>query len=1443
MISNPNRHPVIRFFISSTFSDMERERDILRVIFQELKPKYKEKGWQLDVVDLRWGINHLEGLDNKTMSICLGEIEHCQTVSPRPNFIMLVGEYFGWLPLPEEIKFSEMDRMSLSSSQIALFKEWYVRDDNYLDEPRYVLKGREGKYIDNTVFHEEVEKPLSKALFPITRGLSATQQEIMKGMESEDAQDHVIAYVRTLKKAPTSYSSSGFRETISQTLLRRIVKKQLGNHHYIAPTFNFSDYSFGKEDRALYDSFKKHITEVIEKEIEASVKKPLDYEVSEHFEHADALANEFVGRDDEIKQILEYVNNSEADTALWIKGPAGVGKSALVSKIAAINGYNKTTIIFCGLTEKSSSPSEIEKTIHERVRPLTSYKGRTKDGKIIPLDHGFPWLTVSSPARHLFIIDNAGGIKDAYLQNIFPRGEKGVYAPGIKVIFTSTEGDSFYPGGYIKEMPIRELGLADSQKVIAGSLSAHGRKISESQKQELSHQLEDAKRTGWYLKLLSQSLSSIRSWESLPVYPKDTIGLSDELIRKIVADDDKYGYGAAPIVLSAFSMDRIGLNDEEILGLLLSDSTFWNKLSRSSFHTLTDKSVPPIVWARLYARIKPFLINTYNKYGSFYTLSSKELRNDISKALIKTNKGAELLYRCWEYYKDNAHNTHLASQTLYAGYKTLVAYLSLCGRNEEFYRVLSRIIETSFLNLEFISVAYSIDRNDTLAILDKVLSEILSDDTAGLIPKWSFTLSKVRKKLGNLSAVYSPEATLLALGVLPGCYSSRIVPNQFAFMSWHSAIIDTLSSPTYLSRLTSDGKSVVIVKPDNGRTLVYSYTIGKTGQIEQLLFDIKEKATSVDINDDANTICVCGQKKAYFYVGGQVYECEYSADDTNVSTNGETILLAKENEIIVFKDLKSIIHKATQQGGRLSQDGKWAWAFTDETDLSRFSTAPHVEEMSFTFAGDASDFGVEKKIVACSEHYCILSAFGGVRYSDRGYILHYDENTGNLQMRKFPLFVHDRPGRVWINDTEDKMLVYERANLLLWELHPIMFVACVEIDFIIDVTPDFTLLLSQKGQIISLQELLRANRFLAYAEVGVNAINYSEQNDSFIVSVGKNNNEEFYPQYHSIIKSDGRWTMRHHIMTKCEFISASAISNKGDIYAICKCDDGNSIEIRDIVDNSIIGTTKELPFPCTAIRFTDDDQHIVAAIGYYADELSLLMPEEYHYYMFDRTGGTELDVKSESSMPISYWIWSVGTNFIVTENLEIIDTSDGSIIELKDDLNHISFPWTLFREWHFFGHMLMRGPISAEEYQHHSNSVSAPCLVVVGATIYYSTEDNVIEFNPKTKERVSWGINEKVVCASNKGLYTIDKEDTLYYRDFNSKKPVLIEHDVQYAAVSPDNEMLYVSLKNGVLLFKKNNELLGVAFLGSSYDMHVTKNGLVGSNREGELFYFDASKL
>ena len=49
---------------------MELERNFLQEVFDELIPIYKEKGWQIEIVDLRWGISEEAGLDNRTMRIC-----------------------------------------------------------------------------------------------------------------------------------------------------------------------------------------------------------------------------------------------------------------------------------------------------------------------------------------------------------------------------------------------------------------------------------------------------------------------------------------------------------------------------------------------------------------------------------------------------------------------------------------------------------------------------------------------------------------------------------------------------------------------------------------------------------------------------------------------------------------------------------------------------------------------------------------------------------------------------------------------------------------------------------------------------------------------------------------------------------------------------------------------------------------------------------------------------------------------------------------------------------------------------------------------------------------------------------------------------------------------------------------------------------------------------
>jgi hypothetical protein len=91
-LSGKNR--VIRVFISSTFRDMMRERDLLvKEVFPELRCKCAKRFVTFTEVALRWGIAEEQSTRKETLKLCLDEIRAC-----RPFFIGLLGERYGWVP-------------------------------------------------------------------------------------------------------------------------------------------------------------------------------------------------------------------------------------------------------------------------------------------------------------------------------------------------------------------------------------------------------------------------------------------------------------------------------------------------------------------------------------------------------------------------------------------------------------------------------------------------------------------------------------------------------------------------------------------------------------------------------------------------------------------------------------------------------------------------------------------------------------------------------------------------------------------------------------------------------------------------------------------------------------------------------------------------------------------------------------------------------------------------------------------------------------------------------------------------------------------------------------------------------------------------------------------------------------------------------------------------
>ena len=124
----PIQNKTFRVFISSTFADMRTERRILQEkVFPKLKKLCESKGFVFQAIDLRWGINDDNQLNQKTLDICLNEISRCQELSPKPNFIALVGDRYGWQPTPPKIPASEMN-LILSKANVEdtiLINEWY----------------------------------------------------------------------------------------------------------------------------------------------------------------------------------------------------------------------------------------------------------------------------------------------------------------------------------------------------------------------------------------------------------------------------------------------------------------------------------------------------------------------------------------------------------------------------------------------------------------------------------------------------------------------------------------------------------------------------------------------------------------------------------------------------------------------------------------------------------------------------------------------------------------------------------------------------------------------------------------------------------------------------------------------------------------------------------------------------------------------------------------------------------------------------------------------------------------------------------------------------------------------------------------------------------------------------------------------------------------------
>ncbi|EJM34331.1 hypothetical protein PMI26_05819 [Pseudomonas sp. GM33] len=209
----------IRVFLSSTFKDMQVERDyLLKHVFPEVRERCTERGVGFTEIDLRWGVTEEEAKNGTTIAICLSEIDRCRGFPP--FFIGFLGERYGWVPSREDLAcYLERRDLNEYAAEIEMALESGISVTEL--EFQYALQGQRQDQIEALFYLRSPE--LTQALFQ--------QSEAKQKSDFYDAADgRMDALKQRLRKSPLleidNYASiEVFGESIKDQLLAELARR------------------------------------------------------------------------------------------------------------------------------------------------------------------------------------------------------------------------------------------------------------------------------------------------------------------------------------------------------------------------------------------------------------------------------------------------------------------------------------------------------------------------------------------------------------------------------------------------------------------------------------------------------------------------------------------------------------------------------------------------------------------------------------------------------------------------------------------------------------------------------------------------------------------------------------------------------------------------------------------------------------------------------------------------------------------------------------------------------------------------------------------------------------------------------------------------------------------------------------------------------------------
>lgn len=676
---------LIRLFVSSTFSDFQRERDLLqRRVYPALRALCAAQGFAFQLIDYRWGISEQAGQNQRALPLIFEEIARCQALSPELNFLLLMGDRYGSFLLPSTIPADEHIQIAaqLDHADLKLLQRWFRRDENAVDGHYVLLRPSD---VDQDLGYASA-KSLRQMLADASSlaGLvgpeavkytgSITHQEIHQGLLSQRDPSPVLALLRIFTRQLSGPLADAFSESDprAQIQLRRLkgeIEGKLGDR--------ILRYTAGWHDDKLEldeDAFVSAVTDELRSRLEtimvarsAGNRRAIgQVRQSANADFVERRTAFFIGRQRELETIAAYFADSTAEPLIFT-GASGTGKSSLLGKAQAEARVSHPGVHliarYVGVTPRITNVRDLLESI--RNDPvLTAGKGREQQdaGAFSPMSFAADSLDTTSASLDLadlqnevralladyaadqpviVILDALDQLRDTPAAPLgLPLWIPQRLAPKVHLLLAVGDGWPVLTR-WLQERPgtqvltLGNLNGVEGQTLLQRWLEDAGRRLQPAQVARVFDAFAVDPRP-LYLWLAFEEVRSWRSFDAPPELPPTLSGLLDRFFTRLERDED-HGRVVVSHALGLIDAARNGLSEQEMLDLLAADNDVREEIARLSPHSPQvehDLPLPFVLWGRLAADLSGYLTESASERSTTITLYHQAIATHVRQRYL-----------------------------------------------------------------------------------------------------------------------------------------------------------------------------------------------------------------------------------------------------------------------------------------------------------------------------------------------------------------------------------------------------------------------------------------------------------------------------------------------------------------------------------------------------------------------------------------------------------------------------------------------------------------------------------------------------------------------------------------------------------------------------------------------------------------------------------------